>query len=182
MTEPRVLNAVEASKWREQQERDRAAAKAKQAEVGVELDGKRWQRFVAKVRRERQARIEQREADDAIVAAMNPIQLNEYLSRQRQQPPRREPLPKGWVIALQDAATEDAKARNREREQREADAGLPTLQARYDERVQEIRDARALAVADAAERHRTTVAEALETEREQLAELGERPSLEARAA
>jgi cob(I)alamin adenosyltransferase len=70
-------------------------------------------------------------------------------------------------MAFADIRSEEIKAANAEREQREADAGVPELQAR----IPGIQGARASAVAEAREVCRVAEQTALDLEREQLADV-----------
>jgi len=134
----------------------------------------RWEQYLRKVRREEQEKAEQQQLEHEAVAAMTPAEYDAWK--------RRVPVPAGLVprlptryaIALGDIATEDAKQRNREIERREADAGLPQAQAAHAARVQEIRDERIAAEAEADEAKRA----AREREQAQVAELGPCPTLE----
>ena len=78
------------------------------------------------------------------------------------------------MIALMDVETEDRKAAVEQREQRERDLGLPQLQRDHAAKVEAFRQER-LAAEAAAEQAKVN---ARDWEREQLAELGDCPTLE----
>jgi hypothetical protein len=86
--------------------------------------------------------------------------------------------PDGWALAVEAVEAEEAAERLEERRQRERDAGLPRLQARYDARLREIDEACTAAIAQNHERCHEADRAAVDAKQRQRAELGERPSLE----
>jgi hypothetical protein len=170
---PRVLNPHEYSEVILERDRQEAIAKAKRDEAALELDGQRWEQYKRKVRREEAEKAEQRQLEDEAIRAMTPAEYDSW--KKRVPDPGLAPkLRTRYTIALQDIATEDAKARNRAREDREQELGLPKLQATHAARVQEFRDERIAAEAEADQAKQA----AREREQEQLAELGPAPTLE----
>src|SRR5262249_59713325 len=69
------------------QELNGARERAEKEVAALESGAKRWERFRRKVRVQMRERAEQREAEAEAVAAMTPLQLTQYLARQR------DPLP-----------------------------------------------------------------------------------------
>jgi hypothetical protein len=160
--------AIEAQVKEEQR-----VAKAKRDEANRELDASRWQRFVAKVKRERQEDAERLKGETEAINAMTP---QEYDRWQKNQPPAdlAPRVQKGVGIALGDLATEAAKERNRTLAAREQELELPRLQREHSESVDAYRLERRISEDEA----KALIAAARERENEQLAALGDCPSLE----
>lgn len=87
-------------------------------------------------------------------------------------------LPPRYTEALQDIRTEELREQNRAREQRENDPALVKAQAKWDARVEKIRQARV----DAEQKADETKKAARDREREAIDALGPRPALEEVAA
>jgi len=156
MTE-RVLNALEAQERKKKQERALTAWRAKQEQVGQKLGEQRWAQYLRKVRRKRQEKAEQDQLEREAIAAMSPAEYDAFKRRVPVSGPHPLP-PAGFVMVLQDIATEDAKARNQALEAAEQRAGIPKLQAASAARCQELRDATAAAVTELDERRRELLA------------------------
>jgi hypothetical protein len=141
MTE-RIPNPSEYTRLLEQQDAERAAAQAKREEVNEEQGAARWERYKDKIRRRVAERAEQRQLEADAIAAMSPQELYGFMKRvpTPDLAPKLEPRE---MIAIQDIRTDEAKARNRAREQQERDAGVPEAQAAWAADEQAIRDTRA---------------------------------------
>ena len=157
----------------EKLKRESPEYKAQQEREGREIETSRWERYKAKVRREEAERAQQRQLEDEAIRAMTPAEYDAF--KKRVPDPGLTPLfPPRYMMALEDNRRDDAKARIAERERRERDLGLPKLQAAHAAKVEQIRAERLEAEAAAEEAKRN----ARDYEREQLASLGECPTLE----
>lgn len=136
-----------------------------------------WEAMKATVRADREAAAKTKAAEAAEVERMTPAQLaaREH-QRQTQIPKRTAARPDYYSLAAEEIARED---KAKEREERERDAGLPKMQAKYDARLQEINDARDAAIRDAGERCRADEQAARDKAQHELDQLGERPNLAA---
>jgi hypothetical protein len=149
--------------------------KAKREADHLAAEGSRWQRFRAKVRREKEEAEEADARDAETLAAMSPEQLARHYAKHPPDPSERAPhLPKQHWIALDDDRRERAKAEAAEREQREQDLGLPKLQQRWHAQVEELHQERLAAEREADEAKKA----ARDWEAEQLEALGPCPTLE----
>jgi hypothetical protein len=144
-------------------------AEKKQQEI--EAGTSRVERLKDLVRGTLRREAEQREDEAQAVAQMTPEQQHRHFAKQDPAMvvamARDAHRPKYWGMAFADIRSEEIKAANAEREQREADAGVPELQAR----IPGIQGARASAVAEAREVCRVAEQTALDLEREQLADV-----------
>jgi hypothetical protein len=155
------------------QELRKAEALAQRELDGAGIEAERYQRYLRKVAAEEEQKGEARQLEDQALKAMTPAEYDAWkrnvpISGQAPAPP------KGRIIALQDLATEAAKAKAAEREAQEQKAGLPKAQAAHAARVQELRDERIAAEADADEAQQA----ARERELQALEALGPPPTLE----
>jgi hypothetical protein len=173
MTE-RALNPVEASQLIDKQDRQAAIAKAKAEQAAQEEDGRRWEQYKRKVRREEEEKAGQRALEREALAAMSP---QEYDSFKRRVPdPGLAPrLPTRYTIALQDIRTEDAQAANREREEREREDGTLERREKYDRAQLELITQRDADLQAERERHRTAEEAIRERAEGELLLLGARP-------
>jgi hypothetical protein len=169
-----VLHIADREVFRKQREEEQLRAKTKrEQEQGQEVAAGRYERLKAKVRREWAERSEREKGENEAINAMTPAEYDRW--KQNTPPPDLAPrFQKGEMIALQDVMAEERKAANREREAREQELGLPKLQAAHAAKVEKIRDERLAAEAAADE----AKVNAREREQEQLAELGDCPTLE----
>ena len=114
------------------------------------------------------------------LAAMTPAQLAAREQHRQTHIPKPGPgLPDGYWLASEEIDREAREEKDAERKQREHDAGLPKRQAAWDARREQIDQARADAIHEAGERCRAAEQAARDRAEQQLAELGERPTLEA---
>jgi hypothetical protein len=155
------------------QELRKAEALAQRELDGAVVEAERWERFKAKVRREEEEKADARRVEDEALKAMTPA---EYDAWKRDVPVsgQAQGLPPRYVMALEDCRRDDEIARSREREEAEQRAGLPKAQAAHAARVQELRDERIAAEADADEAQQA----ARERELQALEALGPPPTLE----
>jgi hypothetical protein len=138
------------------------------------------EKLKAQVRADLKAKAEASAAEEAKLASMTPKQLADHYHQQSTQIPKlMPPKPTGYVLALEAIRIEDEAREAKEREERERDAGLPKLWAKYDARVQEINDTRDSAIREAGERCRLTEQAARDKGQHELEQLGERPTLDA---
>jgi hypothetical protein len=129
-----------------QRDVDNARRKAREEQEAEKLDGERWERYKAKVRREEEQRVQQLRDDAAIIKAMSQEQKAQHyakrasdLAKDAEHLSRAAPrFPTRYTIALDECRREDAQAANRERERREAKADVPRLEADSAERVRKI--------------------------------------------
>jgi hypothetical protein len=157
----------------EQRDRERAIAKVKKEQAGLEAAAERYERYKLKVRREEAEKAEQRQLEADALAAMSPQELYAFMKRVPTPELAPKPAP-GYMMAVEDNRRDDAKAAIAQREAREQRAGLPKAQADYAAKVEAFRQERLEAEAEAEQAKRA----AREREQEKLDELGEAPTLE----
>jgi hypothetical protein len=85
MTEPRVLNPSEYTEHLERYKEREDAAKAERAKVNPEVEASRRQRFLKKVRGERQQRAERLRGEKEVINAMTPAEYDAW--KQNTPPP-----------------------------------------------------------------------------------------------
>jgi hypothetical protein len=175
----RHLNGTEAQQLREQLGRQAAAAKAKREQAGEELNAERWERWKAKVKLEEEKKREQRRTDAETLAAMSVEEQIKHYARHPPDPGERpQNLPPRYVMALEDIRRDEMMAANREREEAEQRAGLPTAQRKWDAAVDAIDAKRRASFDQAQAAHDEALAAIRENAQRELDELGERPTLE----
>jgi hypothetical protein len=157
-----------------QQKRESGAARAKRDQVNLELAGKRWDRFRAKIRRQDREAAEQRQLEADALRAMSPMELFAFQKRVPVPVELAPKLPPMAQIAREDNRREDEQAANRERERRERDLGVPQAQAAWTAEDQAISDTRAAV----REQCRQIERDAEDAAREARERLGPPPSLE----
>jgi hypothetical protein len=159
----------------------REARARAQREAEVEGGRRMTERLEAAVEAEMLRELEARRAE----AAMTPEQRNEARLQSLEHPPQ-APQPStnagrpiGWVLAREAVAR---RWKREAEEQRERDQRIPERRDKYDAKAQEINAALATATRETHEKHREALQAARDRAANELAELGERPTLQAVAA
>jgi hypothetical protein len=186
----RALNPSEYNAVLHQQDVARARQRARDEQEGLVVDAERWQRYREKVAREEEQRLAAEARERETIEAMSGSEKAAFYARRADRADllvRAAPrFPTRYTLALEDNAVEARKQANAEREQREAELGIPRMQVDSEHRCEQIRATTAEAVADleaklsaVREAGRRALTEEEERLREELQ--GARESLEAMA-